>query len=116
MNKAYIIIFELLILISIWAFITLIIFIVKLFKSLKLITFDVNSLETNLELVKQKMEEIKETADSWKIVMSLYLTSSIFRMARKDYKKSKKKDKSYLKSLAKVCLTNISTINKIRSI
>ena len=116
MNKTFVIIFELLIVIFVWAFITAIVFTVKLFKSLKLITFDVNKLETNLALVKQKMEEIEETADTWKVVISLYLISSILSTTKKDYKKSKKKNKSYLKSLAKTCLKNVSTINKIRTI
>ena len=37
-------------------------------------------------------------------------------MTKKEYRKSKNPDKTYLKTLAMVCAKNISTINKIKSI
>ena len=83
-------------------------------KELKKLGVELESLENNLNKVKEHMEAIEKTKNSWKFFLSVYLIFSIFKMASKDYRKSKDKDKSYFKSLAKVAAKNASTISKIK--
>ena len=83
-------------------------------KELDKLGIELESLEENLNKVKEHMEAIEKTKNSWRFFLSIYLVLSIFKMATKDYRKSKDKDKSYIKSLAKVAAKNASTISKIK--
>lgn len=83
-------------------------------KELNKLNVEIESIENNLEKIKVQLESIGETKDSWKFFLSLYLLLSVFKMANKDYRKSKKPNKTYLASLAKVCAKNITTIKKIK--
>lgn len=85
-------------------------------KELDKLGIELESVEQNLNKVKVHLEAIEETKDSWKFFLSLYLILSIFKMATKEFRKSKKANKniSFASTLAKVCVKNISTINKIK--
>ena len=116
MNIAFKYIYIVLIAVIIIELIYLITRLFALKKELDKLGIEIDSVENNLDKVKEHMEAIEKTKDSWKFFLSLYLILSILKMTKKEYIKSKKPDKTYLKTLAMVYAKNISTINKIKSI
>lgn len=87
----------------------------QLKKELDKLNINIEDINNNLDDVKAKLEVIKSTKDSWTFFLSLYLTLSLVSLIKKDYKKTKKDDRSLSKSIAKVCVKNITTINKLRT-
>ena len=116
MNIAFKYIYIILIAVIVIELIYLITRLFALKKELDKLGIELESIENNLNEVKEHMETIGKTKDSWKFFLSLYLILSILKMTKKEYRKSKNPDKTYLKTLAMVCAKNISTINKIKSI
>ena len=116
MNKLFLSIYILLVIIIIIELLLLFSRLSILKKELDKTGIELESIENNLDKVKASLTAIEETKNSWKFLLSILLILSIFRMAKKDYKKNKNTNKSYLSSLAKVCAKNITTISKIKVI
>lgn len=114
MNKTIKYIYIVLIIVIVIELVLLVARLLVLKKELDKLGIELESIEKNLDKVKEHMEAIKETKNSWRFFLSLYLILSIFKMATKEYRKNKKDNKTYINSLAKVCVKNITTIRKIK--
>lgn len=97
--------------------IVLIIFIKSLAKLMKKtagLNDNINKLKNNIDIANNKVEDIKQTKQSWQFFFTIYIVYSILKETVKDYKKSSKHSRGIAKSFSKTCVKNASKLSKIK--
>ena len=86
----------------------------KLMKNAAGINEKINSVNSNIEISQNKIEEIEDTKQSWHFFFIIYIVLFVIKDTMKDYKRTARNKRKIGKSFAKVCTRNASKIRKIK--
>lgn len=86
----------------------------KLMKKTAALNNNIDELKNNISKTNHKVEDIKETKESWKFFATTYIVYAILKETIKDYMNSSILTRGIAKSFTKTCVKNVSKLNKIK--